>query len=110
MDMSTDSSWRCSDNTSTQSTEIRKRSPLILPVGKTTSFRLLPRFVVGIVSHVALQDTPQQENFYDCGVFTCQFMEALSRGEDVFNFKQANMSYFRRRMVWEIAHTTLRDE
>jgi sentrin-specific protease 1 len=37
-------------------------------------------------------------------------MEALSRGEETFNFKQANMAYIRRRMVWEIAHTTLRDE
>ncbi|KAL4069400.1 cysteine proteinase [Scleroderma citrinum] len=51
------------------------------------------------------QDTPQQENGYDCGVFTCQFLESLSRGEESFNFTQRDMNYFRRRMIWEIAHT-----
>ncbi|KAI0321677.1 cysteine proteinase [Amylostereum chailletii] len=57
-----------------------------------------------------LPDTPQQENGYDCGVFTCQFLETLSRGEETFNFTQKNIKYLRRRMVWEIAHTQLRDE
>src|ERR1700760_934573 len=36
------------------------------------------------------QNTPQQENGYDCGVFTCQFLQALSRGED-FGFSQVDM-------------------
>ncbi|KAI0271549.1 hypothetical protein BC834DRAFT_449038 [Gloeopeniophorella convolvens] len=55
------------------------------------------------------RDTPQQENGYDCGVFTCQFLEAISRGMDSpFNFTQRNMAYLRRRMIWEIAHTQLR--
>ncbi|OCH96573.1 cysteine proteinase [Obba rivulosa] len=57
-----------------------------------------------------LPDTPQQENGYDCGVFTCQFLEALSRGEESFVFTQANMPYLRRRMVWEIGHGKLRDD
>ncbi|KAI0359160.1 cysteine proteinase [Trametes cingulata] len=57
-----------------------------------------------------LPDTPQQENGYDCGVFTCQFLEALSRGEEDFPFSQANMPYLRRKMVWEIGHAKLRDE
>ncbi|KAH9043757.1 cysteine proteinase [Lactarius pseudohatsudake] len=54
------------------------------------------------------RDTPQQENGYDCGVFTCQFLEALSRGVDSpFNFTQRNMAYLRRRMILEIARTEL---
>ncbi|OBZ79009.1 Sentrin-specific protease 1 [Grifola frondosa] len=57
-----------------------------------------------------LSDTPQQENGYDCGVFTCQFLEALSRGEEMFPFTQSNMPYLRRRMVWEIGHVKLRDD
>lgn len=51
--------------------------------------------------------TPLQENGYDCGVFTCQFMESLSRGEDAFNFTQKDMPYLRRRMAWEIGHAQL---
>ncbi|KAF8624771.1 hypothetical protein AX15_005662 [Amanita polypyramis BW_CC] len=58
----------------------------------------------------APDSTPQQENGYDCGVFTCQFLEALSRGEESFIFTQKDMSYIRRRMIWEIGHTTLRDD
>ena len=57
-----------------------------------------------------LKYTPQQENGFDCGVFTCQFMETLSRGEEFFNFTQKDMPYFRRRMIWEIGNTKLRDE
>lgn len=57
-----------------------------------------------------LEDVPLQENGFDCGVFTCQFLEALSRGEETFRFKQANMPYLRRRMVWEIGHAKLRDD
>ncbi|KAI0757243.1 hypothetical protein C8Q80DRAFT_1215920 [Daedaleopsis nitida] len=57
-----------------------------------------------------LPSTPQQENGFDCGVFTCQFLEAVSRGEEDFPFTQANMPYLRRKMVWEIAHVKLKDE
>ncbi|KAI0085606.1 hypothetical protein BDY19DRAFT_964756 [Irpex rosettiformis] len=56
-----------------------------------------------------LEDTPQQENGYDCGVFTCQFLETLSRGEERFAFTQSNMLYLRRRMIWEIGHAKLHD-
>jgi len=56
-----------------------------------------------------MQDAPQQENGYDCGVFTCQFMESLSRGEEFFNFTQRDMDYFRKRMIWEIAHAKFLD-
>ncbi|KAG1715794.1 hypothetical protein ID866_1370 [Astraeus odoratus] len=55
------------------------------------------------------EDTPQQENGYDCGVFTCQFMESLSRGEQPFKFTQRDMAYFRKRMIWEIAHAKFWD-
>ncbi|KAF8917809.1 cysteine proteinase [Mucidula mucida] len=57
-----------------------------------------------------LEDTPQQENGYDCGVFTCQFLQALSRGEEAFNFTQKDIPYLRRRMIWEVAHARLRDD
>ncbi|KAJ2928853.1 hypothetical protein H1R20_g8169, partial [Candolleomyces eurysporus] len=55
-------------------------------------------------------DTPQQDNGFDCGVFTCQFLESLSRGEDEFIFTQENMPYLRRKMVWEIATVRLRND
>ncbi|PPQ98266.1 hypothetical protein CVT26_013534 [Gymnopilus dilepis] len=58
----------------------------------------------------APETTPQQENGYDCGVFTCQFLESLSRGEENFNFSQKDMRYLRRRMIWEIGNAKLRDD
>ncbi|THH26655.1 hypothetical protein EUX98_g7530 [Antrodiella citrinella] len=57
-----------------------------------------------------MEDTPQQENGYDCGVFTCQFLESISRGESSFPFTQQNMPYLRRRMIWEICHSQLRED
>ncbi|KXN83566.1 Sentrin-specific protease 1 [Leucoagaricus sp. SymC.cos] len=54
--------------------------------------------------------TPQQENGFDCGVYTCAFLEALSRGEESFRFTQKDMPYMRRRMIWEIGNTKLRDD
>lgn len=53
------------------------------------------------------EDTPQQENGFDCGVFTCQFMESLSRGVDEFAFDQDDMPYIRDRMTWEIGRSRL---
>jgi len=55
------------------------------------------------------EDTPQQENGYDCGVFTCQFLESLSRGEEQFRFSQRDMTYLRRRMIWEIGNAKFLD-
>ncbi|KAK7433828.1 hypothetical protein VKT23_020544 [Stygiomarasmius scandens] len=57
-----------------------------------------------------LKDTPQQENGYDCGVFTCQFLESLSRGEENFTFTQEDIPYLRRKMAWEIGNARLRDD
>ncbi|KAI5835427.1 cysteine proteinase [Schizophyllum commune Tattone D] len=56
------------------------------------------------------ENAPQQENAFDCGVFSCQFMEAISRGEETFNFEQKNMPYLRRRMVWEIGNGRFKDD
>lgn len=54
---------------------------------------------------------PQQENGYDCGIFTCQVLEALSRGEVVneFAFGQKDMPYLRNRMAWEIGSAKMMD-
>ncbi|KAK0208494.1 hypothetical protein DFS33DRAFT_1303966 [Desarmillaria ectypa] len=56
------------------------------------------------------KDTPQQENGYDCGVFTCQFLQYLSKGEESFNFSQADIPYLRRRMILEIGQASLGDD
>jgi len=55
------------------------------------------------------ENVPQQENGWDCGVFTCMFMEGLSRGEEVedFVFEQRNMPYLRQRLMWEISRQRL---
>ncbi|KAJ8487808.1 hypothetical protein ONZ45_g14193 [Pleurotus djamor] len=55
-------------------------------------------------------DTPQQENAFDCGVFTCTILEYISRGEEKFDFGQKHMPYFRRRMILEIGTAQLRDQ
>ncbi|CAE6516581.1 unnamed protein product [Rhizoctonia solani] len=54
-------------------------------------------------------NAPQQENGYDCGVFSCQYMECLSRGAP-FAFGQENMSYLRQRMILEIMRGKLWDQ
>ncbi|GAA6062993.1 hypothetical protein JCM10212_004975 [Sporobolomyces blumeae] len=45
---------------------------------------------------------PQQDNCNDCGVFTCAFMESLSREVEEFDFTQAQMPYLRQKIVYEI--------
>ena len=96
----------------TRNIAIRRRSRLILLGGRTTLslYGSCLRVRETLAIHVSAQDTPQQENGYDCGVFTCQFLASLARGEETFNFCQADMGYIRRRMIWEICHATLRDE
>ena len=51
-------------------------------------------------------ETPQQRNGSDCGVFMTRTADYLSR-DGKLNFSQTNMTYFRRRMVYEILNRTL---
>ncbi|KAG0235606.1 SUMO1 sentrin specific peptidase 1 [Actinomortierella wolfii] len=53
------------------------------------------------------KNIPQQRNGYDCGVFTCFFIEFKSRGEDTFDFSQADMPYLRQKMVLDIVNKVL---
>ena len=55
---------------------------------------------------------PRQDNGVDCGVFSCQTLEAVSRGLDLagggaWEFDHGNMRFMRRMMVWEIAQGQL---
>jgi sentrin-specific protease 1 len=53
------------------------------------------------------RDCPNQENGYDCGVFTCIFEEHLSRGA-VMAFNQGRMTYSRMRIANEIESVSLK--
>lgn len=53
-------------------------------------------------------NTPQQENNYDCGVFTMNFLECVARGSD-FHFRQRDMPYLRQKMIFEIGKASLGD-
>jgi len=91
----------------------RRKKSLISPVGNT-GHQMYAFFeassLLGNLPNKNWQDTPQQENGYDCGVFTCQFLQALSQGQDYFIFTQKDMPYLRRRMIWEIGNARLRDD
>ena len=50
---------------------------------------------------------PTQENSYDCGVFTCMFMEYTARGQE-FYFCQEHMPYLRTRISLEILNCKLK--
>ncbi|WRT63527.1 uncharacterized protein IL334_000432 [Kwoniella shivajii] len=55
--------------------------------------------------------TPQQDNGSDCGVFSCQTLEMITRGRDLkdqsFEFDSSNMPFFRKLMVLEIGNGKL---
>lgn len=53
-------------------------------------------------SFECVRDCPQQKNGSDCGVFSCQFAEFVSR-DSAISFEQQHMPYFRRKMIFEIA-------
>lgn len=48
-----------------------------------------------------VQKIPQQANGSDCGVFSCMYAEFITRNRPLI-FKQRDMEYFRRRMIYEI--------
>lgn len=54
----------------------------------------------------SVKDVPQQTNGSDCGVFSCMFAEYITR-EKKINFSQANMKYFREKMILEIVEGKL---
>ncbi|KAK9480790.1 hypothetical protein V1514DRAFT_288413 [Lipomyces japonicus] len=47
------------------------------------------------------ENSPMQQNGYDCGVFTCKTVEVLARDGNL-TFSQKDMPILRRRMLWEI--------
>uniref|UniRef100_A0A8C8W4M6 Ubiquitin-like protease family profile domain-containing protein n=1 Tax=Peromyscus maniculatus bairdii TaxID=230844 RepID=A0A8C8W4M6_PERMB len=52
------------------------------------------------------KEIPQQLNGSDCGIFTCQYADYISRDQPL-TFSQQHMPIFRKRMVWEILHSHL---
>ncbi|BGP13228.1 hypothetical protein JCM10213v2_001147 [Rhodosporidiobolus nylandii] len=55
------------------------------------------------------EDRPEQQNTHDCGVFTCMFMECLSREVEGFDFTQDNMPYLRNKLALIIEQKELLD-
>ena len=56
------------------------------------------------------KDIPVQRNHSDCGLFSIKYAQYFAKGRsqgDQMNFKQEDMKYYRRRMVWEIKTKTL---
>ncbi|ODM95716.1 Sentrin-specific protease 1 [Orchesella cincta] len=54
-----------------------------------------------------VKDLPQQKNGSDCGVFTLQYAEYLSRNQPQFDFEQIHMPYYRQRIMFEIISSRL---
>ena len=52
------------------------------------------------------EEIPQQLNGCDCGMFTCKYLDYISRDHPV-TFSQQHMPIFRKRMVQEILHSHL---
>ncbi|KAG0342450.1 SUMO1 sentrin specific peptidase 1 [Podila horticola] len=57
--------------------------------------------------NVCPKDIPRQQNGYDCGVFTCTFIERKSRGMAKFDFSQQNMPLLRQKIVLNIINKSL---
>lgn len=53
--------------------------------------------------------TPQQQNGFDCGVFTCTVSKYIAKKAPLL-FSQKDMHTIRRRMAYEIVHKTLLPE
>lgn len=54
-----------------------------------------------LIDSIPADKLPQQKNCSDCGVFCCMFAEYISRDEEI-SFSQAQMSFFRKKMVLDI--------
>ncbi|KAF9392645.1 SUMO1 sentrin specific peptidase 1 [Podila verticillata] len=57
--------------------------------------------------NVCPKDIPRQQNGYDCGVFTCTFIERKSRGMAKFDFSQQHMPLLRQKIVLNIINKSL---
>ncbi|XP_017885786.1 sentrin-specific protease 1-like [Ceratina calcarata] len=55
---------------------------------------------------VNVKDIPQQMNGSDCGVFSCMFAEFICANRKI-TFAQEDMSYFRKKMVYEILNSKI---
>lgn len=66
------------------------------------------RLLVPFTSYLLLPNikTPQQQNGYDCGVFTCTVARYVAEHQPLA-FSQKDMSTFRRRMAYEIVNKSL---
>ncbi|CAI2174763.1 1477_t:CDS:1 [Funneliformis geosporum] len=54
-----------------------------------------------------VNNLPQQNNAFDCGVFAMTFAEHISRGASVLFVPPKHMKYFRLKMMWEIVNSKL---
>lgn len=52
-----------------------------------------------------MKNIPKQMNGSDCGIFTCKFADCIAR-DTAITFKQEDMPYFRKMMIWEIVQDT----
>jgi Ulp1 family protease len=57
---------------------------------------------------IGQSDGPNQQNGFDCGVFTCTAVDYIARNREL-DYSQADMMNLRRRMTWEILHGKLLD-
>ncbi|KAI6196738.1 ULP-PROTEASE domain-containing protein [Aphelenchoides besseyi] len=73
---------------------------------KESTAKYESKYTVDDYELIELEPCPKQMNGFDCGVFTCRFAEYLSRRAP-FNFHQRHMSYYRKRMVFEIVKKKL---
>jgi sentrin-specific protease 1 len=67
---------------------------------------LLLLLIILFFVQVIVKNIPQQNNSSDCGMFACKFSEYLSRRANI-TFAQADMPYFRKRMIYEIVKKDL---
>lgn len=54
-----------------------------------------------LINKFSSEGIPIQMNGSDCGVFTCQYAEYITRGAKL-SFNQEHMRYFRKKMIYEL--------